>query len=114
MCGQKEDRRKNHMKFLIVAKPGNLQIPVDQGAVLLEAGLGWLKAKLADGSLDCLYNFFGGGGFGIGNADSNEELLGNLLAYPLYPFFTWEVTPLLDLEASLEKYMDFYKKQTGM
>ena len=98
------------MKYLITARPGALPIPPEQGVVLLKAGGDWIKAKLSDGSLDCTYNFFGGGGFVISNADSHEDILSNLLEYPLYPFFVWEVTPLLDFEGSLSRYIEFYQK----
>lgn len=102
------------MKYLIVAKPGPTPIPVEQGAELLQMGLSYIKGKLADGTLDASYNVIGGGGLAIGNADTPEQILANLLDYPLYPFFSWEVTPLLDLESSLEKYMEFYKRLASM
>ena len=102
------------MKYLIIAKPGTTQIPIEQGAVLLQAGLSWIKAKLADGTLDSTYNVIGGGGIAISNADSAEQILANLLEYPLYPFFTWEVTPLLDLDSSLNKYIEYYKRLASM
>lgn len=102
------------MKYLIIAKPGTTQIPIEQGAVLLQAGLSWIKAKLADGTLDSTYNVIGGGGIAISNADSAEQILANLLEYPLYPFFTWEVTPLLDMDSSLNKYIEYYKRLASM
>ena len=102
------------MKYLIVAKPGTTQIPVEQGAELLQMGLSWIKANLDDGTLDCAYNLIGGGGLGIGNADSHEQILADLLEYPLYPFFSWEVTPLLDLDSSLAGYIEFYKRLASM
>lgn len=102
------------MKYLIVAKPGTTQIPIEQGAVLLQAGLSWIKGKLADGTLDSTYNVIGGGGIAISNADSAEQILANLLEYPLYPFFTWEVTPLLDLDSTLDKYIEYYKRLASM
>lgn len=98
------------MKYLTIGKPGTMPIPPDQGAVLLQAGKDWIKAKLADGTLDCVYNFFGGGGIAIGNAESHEDVLRDLLEYPLYPFFTWEVKPLLDMDGSLNQYIEFYKR----
>jgi len=98
------------MKYLITAKPGTTPIPREQGAVLLQAGLDWLNARLADGTLDNAYNIIGGGGTGIGNAETHEELLGFLLEYPLYPFFSWEITPLLDLDESLKGYIALYKR----
>ena len=98
------------MKYLITAKPGTTHIPREQGAVLLQAALEWSKAKLADGTLDFVYNLFGGGGMGIGNAETHEEILALLLEYPLYPFFSWEITPLLDLEDSVKQYIESYKR----
>lgn len=102
------------MKYLIVAKPGMTPIPIEQGAELLQMALDYIKGKIADGSLDFTYNVIGGGGIGIGNAETPEQILSDLLDYPLYPFFTWEVTPLLDMESSLEKYMEFYKRLASM
>lgn len=102
------------MKFLITARPGATLIPPESGVVLVTAGRDWLKAKLSDGTLDCHYLFLGGGGFVISNADSHEDILSNLLEYPLYPFFVWEVTPLLDFEESSDRYIEFYQKIVSM
>ena len=102
------------MKYLITARPGTMPMPPEKGVVLLTAGRDWIKAKLSDGSLDCTYNFFGGGGFAISNADSHEDILSDLLEYPLYPFFVWEVTPLLDFEESSDRYIEFYQKIVSM
>jgi hypothetical protein len=98
------------MKYLITAQPGTTPIPPEQGAVLLQAGLDYINSQLADGKLDVAFNIIGGGGLGIGNADSFEEILGQLLEYPLYPFFAWEITPLLDLDESIKKYIAFYER----
>ena len=98
------------MKYLITAKPGTTPIPMEQGAVLLQAGLEWLNAKLADGTLDVTFNIIGGGGIGIGNAETHEEILAMLLEYLLYPFFSWEITPLLDFEDSAKQYIESYKR----
>lgn len=101
------------MKYLIVAKPGTTPIPQDQGAELLQAGLDYINAKLAEGGLDSAFNIMGGGGLGISNANTHEEVLSQLLEYPLYPFFSWEITPLLDMEESLKQYIAFYKAISG-
>ena len=66
------------MKYLVIAKPGAIPIPPDQGEQLLQASKDWIKAKLGDGSIDVTYNFFGGGGFAISNADSHETVLKEL------------------------------------
>ena len=102
------------MKYLTIAKPGPIPIPPDQGEKLLQASKAWIEAKLADGSIDVTYNFFGGGGFAIGNADSHEAVLADLLEYPLYPFFVWEVKPILDFDKSLQQFIAFYQKMGSM
>jgi hypothetical protein len=98
------------MKYLITGKPGTTPIPREQGAVLLQAVLEWTKAKLADGTLDAAYNIIGGAGTAIANAETHEEILTLLLEYPLYPFFSWEITPLLDFEDSAKQYIESYKR----
>ena len=98
------------MKYLITGKSGTTPIPREQGAVLLQAGLEWINAKLADGTIDAAYNIIGGGGTGIANAETHEEILALLLEYPLYPFFRWEITPLLDFEDSAKQYIESYKR----
>jgi muconolactone delta-isomerase len=97
------------MKYLTVAKPGPTPIPRERGVELLQAAKEWIITKLADGSLDCVYNFFGGGGFAIGNADSHEALLAVLLSYPMYPFFDWEVEPILEFSQSIDQYIESYQ-----
>ena len=101
------------MKFMITGLPGTTPIPREQAAELLGAGLAWIKAKFADGTIESHYNLFGGGGFAIVNADSHEQVLADILAYPLYPFFTWEVTLLLDFERSFDEYIRFYQRLPG-
>ena len=98
------------MKFLVTGLPGTRSMPVEQAADLLRASHAWLKEKLADGTMDSTYNLFGGGGIGIVNAASNEEVLSMLLAYPLYPYFIWEVEPLLDFEATYKSYISYYQQ----
>ena len=102
------------MKYLVIAKTGTTPIPPDQGEKLLQASKAWIEAKIADGSIDVSYNFFGGGGFAISNSDSHEEVLENLLSYPMYPFFVWEVKPILDFEESINQYIAFYRKLGSM
>lgn len=102
------------MKYLITAKPGLTPIPIEQGAQLLQASKVWMQEKINDGTIDFVYNLFGGGGIALSNADSNEEVLANLLEYPLYAFFTWEVNPLLDFDVSLDQFVAFYENMASM
>ncbi len=101
------------MKYLVTGLPGSNPIPLEQGAGLLGAGMAWIKAKLADGSIDCHYSLLGGGGIAIVNAASHDQVLTEILAYPLYPFFTWEITPLLDFESAYQEYIRFYERLAG-
>jgi len=102
------------MKYLVIAKPGAIPIPPEQGEKLLQASKEWINGKLTDGSIDVTYNFFGGGGFAITNSDSHENVLKELLGYPMYPFFQWEVTPILDQEESFNQYIAFYQKMGSL
>ena len=101
------------MKYLVTGLPGSNPIPQEQGPGLLGAGMAWIKAKIADGSIDCHYSLFGGGGIAIVNAASHEQVLTEILTYPLYPFFTREITPLLDFEDAYEEYIRFYERLAG-
>lgn len=101
------------MKFLVTGLPGTTSMPVEQGAELLQVALAWLKEKLSEGTLECTYNLFGGGGIGIVSAASHEQVLSLLLTYPLYPYFTWEVEPLLEFEAAYKSYISYYQDLSG-
>jgi hypothetical protein len=114
LATQKFLKEEIFMKYLVVAKPGITPIPPEHGAELLQAANAWLDAKIADGSIDVTYNFFGGGGFAISNSDSHENVLENLLSYPMYPFFEWEVKAILDREQSIAQYIAFYQKMGSM
>ncbi|GAI77463.1 unnamed protein product [marine sediment metagenome] len=102
------------MKYLISAVPGPNSIPPKHGEALLNAAKAWIEAKIADGSFESAYLFFGGGGIAIGISESHGQILTNLLEYPLYPFFDWDVKPVLELSESMDKYAGFYKRMAGM
>jgi hypothetical protein len=69
-----------------------------------------MKAAIENGDADCAYNFFGGGGLALANGDSHEGVLGDLLSYPMYPFFAWEVVPLINFEEGVNKYIESYQR----
>lgn len=102
------------MKYLVTSQLGARPIPREQGVGLYQAAKEWLKARLADGRLDCHFPFANlSGGFAIANADSHEEVLEELLDFPLYPFFDWEVTPLCDWSHSFDKLIEYFQKVAG-
>jgi hypothetical protein len=61
-----------------------------------------LKQKLEDGTLDCAYGFIGGGGVGVANADSIEEMHALLVQSPGFPIGDNEVRPLGDFNETIE------------
>ena len=85
------------MKFLVFARY-RIGVTIPQSADLFRQTKDWLEARLADGTMDCLYNLPAGGGVGIINADSHEALTEILGAYPLQPLVGYEVHPLSDFK----------------
>ena len=88
------------MKFLVLSKPC-VGVPLPDNPeirlALFQATKQFVENMLADGRVDCAYNFVSGqGGVTIANADSHEQLFGRIAAYPLYPFYDWEVQPIVD------------------
>ena len=79
------------MKYMCTARPGPLPPSPEQFDTAFE----WLRSRLDDGTLDCLYGFLEGGGLSIANADSHAAALEQMAEYPLYGLVTWEVTPVL-------------------
>jgi hypothetical protein len=67
------------MHFLTIVKPGPAPPPVD----LVRSAEEWIDGKLSDGTFECCYAFVEGGGFSVGEADSLEGLMDDLLDYPL-------------------------------
>jgi muconolactone delta-isomerase len=71
---------------------------------LFEALSGWAKENTASGKLEQVWSFAGiAGGGGIVNVPTLEELDAVLTRFPLQPFSSVEVLPLVDLEPSLER-----------
>ncbi len=102
------------MKYLIIATQ-NL-VPMEPAAAvgLNQAAKQWSNARLADGTLDCQYNFVDlSGGCVTINADSHEEVMDNLLDYPLFPFFDWDVKPLADWSHAHDKWIEYFQKLSG-
>ena len=95
------------MKFLVLVKPRVGAPPLPDPIAALQAAKEYIDAMLADGSLDCIYQFTNGNqGVAVANADSAEELWENLTAYPFSPVQEYEVHPLADVNYVLEKNLE--------
>jgi len=86
------------MKYCVTARPGLLPPSPEQ----FDAALEWLRARLDDGTFDCLYGFLEGGGFSVANAPSHKEALDLMAEYPLYGMVEWEVRPVLDFGEGMD------------
>ncbi|MHA2249491.1 MAG: hypothetical protein ACXAD7_03965 [Candidatus Kariarchaeaceae archaeon] len=92
-----------------MTKPRTVPLP-ENYVELVKAANDWLKSKLADGTLDCVYSIVPGGGVAIGNADTHEKIYDDILAYPLFPFFEWDVKPLADTDHALNSVISMLGK----
>ncbi len=98
------------MKFLVTGIPGAIPVPPRQGMSLYKAAAAWFEERLKNGRIECHYVFTDQGGFVIANANTHEELFEELLSYPLYPFFTWEVKALCDWKHSYDTIIRIFEK----
>ena len=84
------------VQFLILGKPKVGAQPLQDREAANKAAKAALEKWLADGTLDFSYQLIGGGGVGIANADTAEDLLRAMWSYPLYSQFEWHVEPLVE------------------
>ena len=90
--------------------PIPLPVPPEQGAELYQAAGKWISERLEDGRMDCAYVFVDGGGLAIRNAETHEQAFDELMSYPLYQFFRWEVKPLCDWEHTFGSIIEAYSR----
>ena len=67
------------MKFLVTVTPGPMPPPIEA----VRAAQEWIKARVDDGTFECVYAFPEGGGCSIGENDSHEQLMEQLIDYLL-------------------------------
>jgi hypothetical protein len=102
------------MKFLILVDQRVGAPPLPDPIAAYEAASAYLEAMLADGRLDCVYNFADGRrAMGIANADSAAELWDALVEYPLSLVQTYEVHPLVGVDHTLATGIARMKEMAG-
>lgn len=97
------------MKYLVTVTRGPL--PPDQAVALLQAGKEWINAAVKAKRLDSFYGFPEGGGVGVVNADSNDELMKQLRENPLFPFTQTAIRPLVDINLSLDSAIQMFQRR---
>ena len=82
--------------------------PIDpaEGRRLAEESLEWIPARLADGSLDCVYSMKGGGRLVIASAESEDDLLELLKSAPDPASREWTIVELFDGVGVIRQYLD--------
>jgi muconolactone delta-isomerase len=90
------------MKFLVMVTPREVPMPPGVLGDLLTAQKDWLKQRLADGTVESLYGFVGGGGMGIVNVHSHEQMHELLVGSPAFPITDFEITAIGDFEATID------------
>jgi muconolactone delta-isomerase len=102
------------MKYLILAKQREGATPPANLIAVFEAAKEVLNKGLADGSVDCAYQFADGRrGVSIVNAESAEALWEMLDSYPFYSVQDYEVHPLADVNYVVDKAIKRMKQAAG-
>lgn len=94
------------MKFLITVTPGPMPPPLE----LVRSSREWIQARIDDGTFEAVYAFPGGGGVSISENESHEQLMEELLDYPLSPFVEYDVKALVDRDAAFDRLIPFIEK----
>lgn len=97
------------MKYLVTVRPGPMPPPVEAARQAQE----WLKARLDDGTFEVAYAFPEGGGFSVGEHGSADQLMDQLLDYPLAPFVDFEVKPLVEMDDAFGRLIPFMERMSA-
>lgn len=97
------------MKYLVIGNQVVMATEHKAQADFLQRSKEWVKAKLADGTLDCAYSFPAGGGFFIFNADSHEDLMKQLVDFPLRPLTEFEIHAICDFNKATDMVIESVK-----
>jgi len=101
------------MRFLIVSKP-KVPVPPDMAETLNDAMAAWFSENTGNGTIEQGWAFAGlGGGGGIANVDSFEELDELMTSYPFGQVSEVEIFALTDLGARLERFKAFFEATAG-
>jgi muconolactone delta-isomerase len=92
------------MRFLITSLPKAAPIPPELAATLLNAMDQWMKRHTATKKIEQTWGFVTGGGGGILNVASHDELSAILTEMPFAPFSDIRAEPLIAMEVGLNNF----------
>jgi len=98
------------MKFLVIRKP---RVSMNPGPTsqMIRAQKETLLNAVKEAVIDCTYAFIGGGGFGIANANSTEELNQKIMSAPMALYYDFEVRALTDYARHMDAVATAFEKQ---
>jgi hypothetical protein len=97
------------MKFLVTVRPTGLPPPIEA----VKAAREWLETRVEDGTFECIYAFPTGGGVSIGENESHEQLMDEMLDYPLSPFVEFRAEPLVEIGAAFDRFIPYMERMTA-
>lgn len=100
------------MKYLVLFRP-EPSVRLDDPLSANKAAAAYTAEMQKKGNLVAAFGFVGGGGIGILEAASHEELWELVYAYPLYSVFRWEVEPLVDATHLFGRGIEMLEKSSG-
>jgi muconolactone delta-isomerase len=101
------------MRFLVVTKP-KYPFPPEMVAGLFDAMAAWVEQNKASGKMEMVWGFAGtGGGGGILNVESLEELDAIMAGFPAGPFSEIEIQPLVEVEGSMARARAAFQAMAG-
>jgi muconolactone delta-isomerase len=91
------------MRFLVTSTP-RFPVPPEIAPMLLTAMEDWAKRHTASKKIEQTWAFVSGGGGGILNVASHEELSAIMTEMPFTPFSETVIQPLVPMEVGLNNF----------
>lgn len=101
------------MRFLIVTR-ASAPFPPEMAVGMVEGMKSWSRAHRDPGKMEQVWSFAGiGGGGGILNVESHEELDAIMAGCPFAPFSQIDIYPIADLDAGLDSFAQAIQQMMG-
>ncbi|XUX00918.1 MAG: radical SAM protein [Dehalogenimonas sp.] len=98
------------MKYYATGKQAVYPPDYNTKVMFLRKSEEWIKQKKAEGILESAYSFAAGGGFLIFDVPSHEELIKNLIDFPMYCLSEFKVEPMVTFSENAELIINEFKK----